>query len=482
MTRSLNVTLTGLVLLMAVTIMSLSVEGCSWDEEFSADSRYYLTFSDDTVRVDTVFTGVTSASQWFMIYNRNEVGVRLDAVLGGGESSPFRINLDGQGGHQITGLDIPAGDSLFCFVSVNIPQSDSPELFNAFDSIRFILESGNVQHVRLSASGQNAVRLRNSRIESNTRLSANLPYIIFDTLSVASGAVLTLEPGCRLYFHSGAMLDVEGRIVAQGKPDSIILMRGDRLDYLLEGIQYDCLDGLWGGVRLRSGSYGNVFSYCDIHSGEYGIKADSARADELKFSLVSSVVHNVNGSCIEATGCMIKVANSQITNGGSYCVDVAGGASYFDFCTIASFSIWNLGRQAVLLTDFRDDRNVTLNEARFNNCIITGRHSEEFVSILSDSVKNLDIYKISNSLVMTSDTLDSHYENVTFDRHGTPWGGASGFKGKTMEGYRSVFRLDSLSKARGIAFDTPVEWAVDLDGVTRPLTGADAGCYQYTGD
>ena len=80
---------------------------------------------------------------------------------------------------------------------------------------------------------------------------------------------------------------------------------------------------------------------------------------------------------------------------------------------------------------------------------------------------------------MVSDTLDTHYHNVVFDRHGKKKGGAYNFRNNTLEGFRSVFALDSMSRARGIADDLSAVWTVDLAGVERPVSGADAGCYQY---
>lgn len=145
----------------------LALWSCTDDWNFSTDARYELEFSADTIRFDTVFTGVASASAAFMVYNPNDVGLRFDALMGGGSVSPFRMNLDGEGGTVITGLEIPAGDSLFCFVSVNIEATDQTGILNAFDSIRFVLESGVVQSVHLSAQGQNAVRLKGKRIEAD---------------------------------------------------------------------------------------------------------------------------------------------------------------------------------------------------------------------------------------------------------------------------------------------------------------------------
>ena len=465
--------------ILSVMLALAAVLSCQDDWNFSADGRYVLGFSADTLKLDTVFTGTASASAGFMVYNTNDVGLRFDAVMGGGAGSPFRMNLDGEGGSVITGLEIPAGDSLFCFVSVNIPASDESGLFNAFDSIRFILESGTVQHVRLSAQGQNAVLLRGKRIGQDTVFTSRLPYLIYDSLTVAEGATLTLSPGTRLYFHSGAVLDIWGRLVAQGTADSMIVMRGDRLDLMLPSLPYDLLNSQWGGIRIRSGSYGNVLNYCDIHAGNWGVMADSSTADDTKITITSSVIHNVSGNCIEATGCRIEVANSQITNAGKSCVDIAGGVSEFTFCTIAAFSLWNVSDQAVLLSDRRGDAVVPIGGASFRNCIITGRHASEFIVDVADSIRKTAAYSVSNSLLMVRDTTDTRFRNVVFENSKSKVYGSSNFVDRTVRGYGSVFALDSLSRARGIADTVSAVWPIDLAGVPRPQSGADAGCYQY---
>lgn len=459
--------------------MSMLYTGCTNTEQFTVSPDCSLSFSTDTVRMDTVFTGIASASAGLMVYNKNKSGIRTDVVLAGGTSSPFRINIDGEGGHQIAGLELLHGDSLFCFVSVNIPSNSMDKPFKCIDSLMFILESGVVQRVILEADGQNAVRLQSHTVSSNLTLTAQLPYIVTDTLRVMPGATLTLMPGTRLFFHQKAVLDVQGQISACGTPDSMIIMRGDRLDNMLPDLPYDLLSGQWRGIVLGSDSYDNMFSYCDIHGAEFGIRADSSESSRTKFSMETSVLHNVDGNGIEASGCSIVVANSQITNAGGYCVDLAGGKADFAFCTIASFSIWNIGNGAVRITDSRRKTHFELENATFRDCIITGRHKDEWVVELPDSVGLQPLYSVSNSLLMTMDTTNAHFHDVVFENGNHGRYGPDNFTHNTLVGYRSEFSLDSLSRARGIADTLSLLWPVDLSGVPRPLSGADAGCYQF---
>jgi hypothetical protein len=202
--------------------------------------------------------------------------------------------------------------------------------------------------------------------------------------------------------------------------------------------------------------------------------------DKTKLSIESSIIHNVNGNGIEATGCNIEVANSQITNAGATCVKLAGGQSEFVFCTIAGFSLWSIGSQAVLLSDGSNDSPVPFMGASFRNCIITGRHETEFVTVFADSIAKTAPYSISNSLIMHKETTDARYANVVFENQDNDIFGPYNFIDRSYrKDYTSIFALDSLSPARGIADTLSVVWPVDLAGIPRPPSGADAGCYQY---
>ena len=153
--------------------------------------------------------------------------------------------------------------------------------------------------------------------------------------------------------------------------------------------------------------------------------------------------------------------------------------SDFTFCTIAAFSLWSVANQAVLLSDRRASKAVPFVGASFRNCIITGRHSSEFTVNAVDSVKDSLPYSVSNSLLMVKDTTDTRFNDVVFENSKKKVYGALNFENRTVKDYSSVFRLDSLSLARGIADTLSVAWPIDLAGVSRPPAGADAGCYQY---
>jgi len=133
---------------------------CSDDEQMTADRNAQLSFSQDTVSFDTVFTGITSPTERVRVYNKNDKGLRIANVkLESGGTSGFMINVDGQNGTSINDVQVLKKDSVFLFVKVNAPTSSSMEPTEISDAVIFTLESGVQQKVVLKASGQNMTAL-----------------------------------------------------------------------------------------------------------------------------------------------------------------------------------------------------------------------------------------------------------------------------------------------------------------------------------
>ena len=62
-----------------LTIVALFV-ACSDDDNFSSAGGLRLTFSTDTLKMDTVFSKTPSATYTFWVYNNNDDGIRLQIV------------------------------------------------------------------------------------------------------------------------------------------------------------------------------------------------------------------------------------------------------------------------------------------------------------------------------------------------------------------------------------------------------------------
>lgn len=467
----------------AVLLVAGGAYGCSKDVTFTDDPSCKAEFSTDTLSFDTVFTSIGSATDCFKIYNRHDSGIRLDVSLAGGTDSPFRINVDGQSGTVISGVEVLPEDSAYCFVSVSIDPHDSDNPILVTDSIRFAQKNGSVQYVTLMAYGQDVIILRNERITESRVLTSDRPYLIYDTLLVDKNAVLRIEAGTRMYFHDKALVKVTGKIQASGTYDDRIVMRGDRLDNLLQDVPYDLLAGRWGGILLDSCSFGNQFVGCDIHGGTWGIVADTANLILEKLLINSSIIHNVSTDGLQLNYCRGRIYNSQITNAGGHCVNLLGGDNVFQFCTIADFYPWSKKLSAVEIRNKADSTILPIANAEFSYCIITGSSSDELSGLVVDSIsgrrpEEISNYSFSHSLILTPDTLNRHMHDNVWDKESNAVHGAGNFRHISSEDYRYDFHLDSLSLARFMAVSSG-PFMYDIDGVERPDSLADVGCYQY---
>lgn len=477
-------------LLLAMAMVALT--SCSTEEEFSTEPGHALFLSHDTISIDTVLVSVKSTTREFRIYNHSSAAFRFSATLAGGASSCFSMNIDGCSSAYADDIEILPGDSLYGFVSVTPRESHiqpGQPLTVVRDSILLVPENGFTSCIHLNATVQNAVFLKKKTITSDTNFTPDLPYVIYDTLRVAEGATLTLTPGTTLLFHNRAGLDIHGRLIACGKPDSMVTFRTDRLDRLFSNLPYDLLSGQWNGIDIASDSYDNTLDYCDIHGALHGITASSGSNSQPKFTLTNSIIHNIEGECIKASNCSISVANSQITNAKTYCVDLTGGTASFEFCTIANCYLWSSNSGAVRISDNSDwnnsDGNVTAAHAAFNGCILTASGSWGLATCFAtgniDSVSTASDCLVMNSLVLMRDTTTVRSENTVFENTGSDIYGSANFIPRAENSYESVFRLDSISRACSLVSDPLLtgKWPLDLAGTARPALCASAGCYQF---
>ena len=498
--------LSGFFISTLTVLLTFAAISCSDDDETFTDSPSSpIYFSLDTLSFDTIFTDVGSATKELIIYNPNNKGVRLSSVrLGSKGSSGFRVNLDGQFNTQFNDVEIFHEDSIFCFVEVTVNPHDSDSPILITDSLLFTLSNGVTRRVILEAYGQDVIRMREVTIQADTILAPTRPIVVFDSLVVAEGATLTIAEGTTLCFHKGAGLRVHGTLVCNGSMEQPVTMRGDRTDKLFPYLPYDRLDGQWEGILLYPESHNNVFNYCDIHSGNYGIVAPNEKDKEkqndfdedsiAKYTITNCIIHNVVTDAIYLQRTKAEVYNSQISNAGGNCITVIGGTTRFYQCTVAQFYPWNAEHGGALLIANNADKVVyPLNLIEFTNCIITGYADDEiFGSRMEDSDAAFN-YRFVNSLINTiiTDEEAVYFPNCRFEpkpkdiadlkEDERPKNRATQFRLVDTEIYLYDFRLDTLSTARqlGDGTLTPENCRYDLNGVLRPTDKPDAGCYQF---
>lgn len=328
--------------IVAFTLILLS--SCGDDDKFTLSTAHKLTFSADTIRLDTVFSNVSSVTRDFWVYNRSGEGIRCTNIrLERGNQSGFRVNVDGSflgaaAGFQTNGVEVRNKDSIRVFVEITAPNNYANKPALVEDNLLFTLESGVVQKVNLNAFAWDALQLRDVKIQRDSVLSSgNKPMIIYGGITVAEGATLTIPASTTLYFHADAGIDVFGRLEVVGNADSEVVLRGDRIDRMFDYLPYDNVSGQWKGIRFHTSSYDNWIQFADIHSTFDGVVCDSSDVSRLKLTLHSSTIHNCQGYGLRAANSRIHLINSQITNTLRDCLCVDGGWAEVNACTLAQF-------------------------------------------------------------------------------------------------------------------------------------------------
>ncbi len=442
-----------LPLLVLSSVLSVS---CEDEETYTTSPSALLDFSADTVRFDTVFTTIGSSTQLFKVYNRGGESLMLPSIrLASGGRSGFRVNVDGMSGTEFADVEVRDGDSLYVFVEVTVDPRNEDNPFLLRDSLQFHLQSGLYQQVQLEAYGQDMIVLRGVSFATDTTLTGERPYVVYDSLCVDSGVTLRLSEGVRLHFHSGAFMRVDGTLRAEGSVERPVVFRGDRLDNMFDYLPYDRMDNQWGGIILGASSYDNYLNHADIHSGGWGIRCDSADVALNKLTIENSVIHNVAGDALSAVNGRLWVGNSELTNAGRHCLSVRGGDVQVFFSTLASFSPWAYQGEAVSLSN----EWCPLIRAEFRSSIITGRfYSPNDLKLWPTSEPDSLTfnYRFDHCLIsvpidsLRGDTLPGgRYSNVRVDSVGYEVSRMKNFPLIDTDIFFYDFSLDSLSQAIG---------------------------------
>ena len=459
------------------------------DESISSDPGLKLSFSKDTLFFDTVFTTIGSSTAKIKVYNPNEKNLKISALgLGMGSQSPYKINVNGfaKPDNQFTDIELRANDSLFIFVEVKIDPTNVNTPVFVKDSIIFLTNS-NLQYVKLQAYAQDMEILRDKKITSDSTLTGVKPYLVYGDLVVDSVATLTLQPGCRLFFHDKASLVVHGNLIAEGTREAPVLLRGDRTDRLFEEVPYNYVSNQWGGVLLLNKEGNHKFNFVKMNSGFVGIFfSNKDRNYRPKLEITNSVIHNFLKYGLVVQNGDATVINTEISNTGAYSVYLSGGRHSFIHSTIANYfnrskilmqPSGKEGNSAVMVTEL--NRIIPM-ETEFLNCVISGSSANEF-EILS---RFEDRYhgNFRNTFIRKEkpDPVPAVYNNVKwYEPKDSTLFVNTMYDNKKLVYYD--FRLDSVSSARNMA-DVEISqlYPVDMNGNNRLEDGKpDAGAYEW---
>ena len=179
------------IFLPFIIIIFLTLSACDeLDDHYATNPAYRLSFSTDTLAFDTVFSTVGSTTKQLMIYNKNDEPLNIESILlASGETTGFRINVDGRKGSTFNNVSILEQDSMYVFVEVTVNPNNGNQPLLVQDSILFQV-NGNRQSVLLEAYGQDVHLYKGGKtFDRDTTLPADKPYLIYDSLTISKGAL-----------------------------------------------------------------------------------------------------------------------------------------------------------------------------------------------------------------------------------------------------------------------------------------------------
>jgi len=474
-------------LLLPGIIFLIIFSACKKTDIIDDNSSLKLEFSNDSVIFDTVFTSLGSTTHQLMVYNTSGSRINISSIkVISGESSPYRINVDGESGSGFKDIEIEGGDSLYIFIKVTIDPNDLSNPFVVEDDIQFLTNT-NEQTVKLVSWGQNA-----NYIVADTNVSGfpkfkivadsletvhwtnEKPYVIYGYALINSYGELIIDEGTKVYFHenSGLWAYSDGLLKVYGSIENPVWFQGDRL----EGF-YSDLPGQWDRIWLMEAMPGqnHEINNAIIQNGFIGLQVESfLRPAENLLKLHNVTVQNMQGMGLFSRIYNVEGDNTVFANCGGYCVAVTGGGYYnFKHTTIANYWSYSVrNTPAVYLNNYLLD---TLEQPiplpidfTIGNSIIYGYNENEF---LTEMVAGADsIYYLNHvNLRTTLNTNNEDYFNA-IQKNEDPL-----FIDYSVNDYR----LDSLSPARKIG-DQQIASEVPFDIVgTQRTDEPDLGAYQF---
>ncbi|WP_231427802.1 hypothetical protein [Pedobacter sp. Leaf250] len=301
---------------------------------------------------------------------------------------------------------ISAGDSIYLFVKATINPNNKPLPFIVQDSI-LLTTNGNKQSIQLQAYGQNAVFINASSITTHTLWTNDLPYIINGTITVRNNSSLTISPGAKIYFHTDASLNIDGRLIANGQSDKPILFCSDRLETIFADVP-----GQWKGINFKRTGTG-LFNYATIKNASVGIISDSLSGNaNPKLIIINSIVKNMQIAGYIGYHSELIALNNLFYNCGNYLLYGVGGGIYnLKQNTFAGFNI-NFPRKTAALTfsDYQSAKMANSLNLNLTNNIIWGILNNELE--IEKKTNAINQVNILNNLIKTANNSYSNNGNI----------------------------------------------------------------------
>lgn len=442
------------ILTLLFIALLLSFSSCRNDFQFEP-SKGGLTFSKDTVYLDTVFTNIGSSTYRLKVYNKSDSDISIPKIqLGKGASSKYRMMIDGLTGQDadnsgfgegkiFNDVELLAKDSMFIFVEVTADvASANPTDFLYTDQIEFHNISGAPQTVELVTLIQDAVFIypnrpidtgiketltingMNSEIEGHELTTTDelhwtneKPYVVYGYGFVPDSKTLTIDAGAKVHFHanSGLIVDKNAKLLINGTLDNEVVFEGDRLEP-----DFSDVPGQWGTILITS-NLDNQINHLTLKNATVGLLLQ--RSEETifpKLTISNSQIYDCSNIGLLARTATVTGHNLVINNAGQATLACTYGGTYnFSHCTFNNN--WSSSNQvAVLISNNFETTDAIfvqdLVEANFNNCIIYGGNQIEMLlnNKQTETVTTLFNYKFNHCLIRFNNISNQFTENPLY--------------------------------------------------------------------
>lgn len=485
---------------------------CRKDFDFP-DSKGDLSFSKDTIFLDTVFTNIGSSTYTLKVYNKSTANVQIPTVnLAQGQESKYRLNVDGVPGKSFNNVPLFAKDSLYIFIETTFDvtttnqneflytdailfdvgeRQQKVELVTLVKDAIFLFPSVLANGIKetivldLDKNGEE-IKVEGFELEQNQLHFTNQkPYVIYGYAAVPDGESLRIDAGSRVYFHKdsgilvqgGAKIHINGELSTdKDLLEKEVIFEGDRLEP-----SYNNTPGQWGAIWISEGSTNNTINHLTVQNATIGLYVKgNGILNTPTLTLTNSQIYNSSDTNLWAISAKINAENTVLANAGNtslYCS--LGGTYNFGHCTIANYWIHGFRTGAALNIDnFSSNSSFDLLAANFTNSSIVGSNSIEM--FLSSNNVNVFNYNFTNCLIDFNDRNSAFSENPLYDFESVDYidnlfNIETGFENTSQNQF--ALKINSAAINRGNLAKAQ-EIPLDILGQNRTVS-PDIGAYEF---
>jgi hypothetical protein len=443
-----------------------------------------LTFDNDTVYFDTIFTSLPSPTERLVVYNESGKNMLISEIKLE-RATDYSLIFDGITADTIKDYELADGDSAIAFIKFTSDDKDE------FCRDRLLFTVGDqTQKIEIEAFVWDAIFYKDSVLGgfgsgNLTVMGPDKKHVIDGPLYVADGHTLRILPGTQVYFtprkDAGfnliSSIVVFGRLLVEGSLGNEAVFQQTRF-----GERYEESGGQWRGIAFGNIAKASSIDHAIIKNGLIGIYQEYENTGvSPKVLLTNTEIRNMGAYGILSVGYtptlpnypQLRVDNCLIHNCVESTVAIYGGGKCeFRQTTLANYTVDFTRNQPQLVVNNYDSATVFPCEVSFVNCLIWGSEEEEFAP---DSFPIPNQFDVTFQATLLRTTLRvKGFNAITANSLEFP----KFVDAMAAEPDERDYRLDFGSPAINLGQPIP---GLSTDKEGRPHdVRPDAGCYEFT--